>query len=83
MTDKEYYWTQESYSLWVKDTLPTIINAEYENELSEARRLLEVILKTTSGVIKQGIVAPPELINYLISRFDCYFAELEEISKHT
>lgn len=81
MIDKEYYWTQESYSQWLKDTLPMIIEAEHEKNSGEARRLMENILKTTSVVIKQGIAVPPDLLNYLIGRFDCYFAELEAASK--
>jgi hypothetical protein len=83
MTDKEYIWTQESYSQWLKDSLALIINAEHESDSDTARTTMEVILKETSKAIKQNLKIPHELITYLIGRFDCYFAELEEVSKHT
>ncbi|MEH6448556.1 MAG: hypothetical protein V7765_07785 [Oleispira sp.] len=74
---------QDTYDQWLKDSLFLLIEAESKDDEDFTRITIEVILKQTSLAIKHSLTIPPDLINYLVGRFDCYFDDLVEASKNT
>ena len=74
---------QGTYDQWLKDSLYLLIEAESKHDEDFTRMTIEVILKQTSLAIKRGLTIPPDLINYLVGRFDRYFDDLIEASKNT